>query len=48
MNTTTTTTINQPIKDLKGNIIGTISEINGKKVWVDNHGKVMGKVVSGK
>jgi hypothetical protein len=36
------------IKDIKGNIIGTVSEVNGKKVWIDNHGKVGGKVVSEK
>jgi FKBP-type peptidyl-prolyl cis-trans isomerase 2 len=41
-------TTKQTVKDLKGNIIGTITEVNGKKVWVDNHGKVMGKVISGK
>jgi hypothetical protein len=39
---------NQTIKDLKGNIIGTVKEVNGKKIWVDNHGKPMGKVISGK
>ena len=43
MSTTTKT-----IKDLKGNIIGTVKEVNGKKVWIDNHGKIMGKVISGK
>jgi hypothetical protein len=41
-------TTKQTVKDLKGNIIGTITEVNGKKIWVDNHGKVMGKVISGK
>lgn len=41
-------TTKQTIKDLKGNIIGTVSEVNGKKIWLDNHGKVMGKVISGK
>jgi len=43
MSTTTKT-----IKDIKGNIIGIVKEVNGKKVWVDNHGKVIGRVISGK
>jgi len=38
-------TTNETIRDLKGNIIGTIAIINGERVWIDNHGNVIGKVI---